>query len=108
MVLFIQADFDEARSADKTLPRQSGFNNTVNAIEAGAKLLGKPVLLVHGDEHFFSVGPLLNVKGKPIPGATNLMLFGETEIHGVRVTVDPDSPGVFGFTPMIIPENISN
>lgn len=108
MVMFLQADFDEARFPNKNMPRQSGFNNTLNAIEAGARLLGKPVLLIHGDEHFFSVGPLLNVRGKPIPGVTNLMLYGESQIHGVKVTVDPDSAGVFGFVPLIVPENITD
>lgn len=107
LVLFLQADFDESRSADKTLPRQSGFINTLNAIEAGAKAFGKPVLLIHGDEHFFSVGPLLNAKGKPIRGVTNLMVWGETEIHGVKVTVDPDSPGVFTFGSILVPENMT-
>jgi hypothetical protein len=107
LVLFIQADFDESRLANKSLPRESGFTGTLNAIEAGAKLLGRPVLLVHGDEHYFSVGPLLNSKGKPIPGVTNLMLFGETEIHGVKITVDPDSAGVFSYTPVLIKGNVS-
>lgn len=106
LVIFIQADFDESRLPNKTLPRESGFIGTLNAIEAGAKLLSRPVLLVHGDEHYFSAGPLLNAKGKPIPGVTNLMLFGETEIHGVKITVDPDSAGVFGFTPIIVRENL--
>ncbi len=107
-VMFIQADFDESRLPTKALPRESGFWGTLNAIEAGAKLLGKPVLLVHGDEHYFSVSPLLNARGKPIPGVTNLMGWGETEIHGVRVTVEPDTAHVFGFSSIIVPENITN
>ncbi len=107
LVLVMQADFDESRLANKEMPRQSGFNGVLNAIEAGAKAFGKPVLLVHGDEHYFSVGPLYNGKGKPIPGVINLMLYGETEIHGVKILVDPDSPGVFGFVPVIIRENLA-
>lgn len=106
LVIFMQADFDESRLADKSLPRQAGFHGVLNAIEAGVKALDKPVLLIHGDEHFLSIGPLMNAKGKPIAGVTNLMLWGETEIQGVKVTVDPDSPGVFGFTSIIVPENI--
>lgn len=108
LVMFIQADFDEGRLATKALPRESGFHGTLNAIEAGAKLLGRPVLLIHGDEHFFSVGPLLNAKGKVIPGVTNLMSWGEGEIHGVRVSVDPDTTHVFGFSSVIVPENLAN
>jgi hypothetical protein len=106
LVLFMQADFDESRIADGSLPRQSGFMRTLDAIEAGAKSFGRPVLLVHGDEHYFSVNPLRNAKGKPIPGVTTVMTYGEGLIHGLTISVDPDSPGVFGFTPVIVPENL--
>lgn len=41
------------RSVSRVLPRQSGFVRTLDAMETGAKLFGKPVLLDHGDEHFF-------------------------------------------------------
>jgi hypothetical protein len=26
-------------------------------------------------------------------------------VHGMRVIVDPDMPGVFSFAPLIVPEN---
>jgi hypothetical protein len=26
-------------------------------------------------------------------------------VHAMRVLVDPDMPGVFGFLPLIVPEN---
>jgi hypothetical protein len=105
MVIFMQAEFDEARLPNGTMPRQSGFVRTLDAIEAGAAAFGKPLLLVHGDQHYFSVQPLRNSRGQPIPGVNSLMVYGETLVHGVRVTVDPDSPGVFGFIPLLIPEN---
>jgi hypothetical protein len=31
--------------------------------------------------------------------------MGERLVHAVRVLVDPDSAGVFGFVPLIVPEN---
>jgi hypothetical protein len=105
LLMFIQADFDESRLANKSLPRESGFFGTLNAIEAGVKLLGRPMMLVHGDEHYFSVKPLLNAKGKPIPGVTDLMNWGEGEVHGTRITIDPDTAHVFGFSSIIVPEN---
>jgi hypothetical protein len=105
LVLFLQADFDESRLADGTVPRQSGFLRTIDAIERGAAAFGRPVLLIHGDEHHLSVGPLRNNKGKPIPGVTNLMVMGEIQVHAVRVVVDPDSPSVFAFQPILVPEN---
>jgi hypothetical protein len=32
-------------------------------------------------------------------------LFGDPLIHAVRILVDPDMPGVFGFLPLIVAEN---
>jgi hypothetical protein len=105
VVMFVQAEFDESRFQNGAMPRQSGFTNTLDAIEAGAKSFGKPVLLIHGDEHYFSIAPLRNSKGKPIPGVNKLMVYGDTLVHAVRVFVDPDGDSVFGFMPLIVPEN---
>jgi hypothetical protein len=105
MVIFMQAEFDESRFPNGAMPRQSGFVHTLDAIEAGAAMFAKPVLLIHGDEHYSSIQPLKNSKGLPIPGVNTLMVYGETLVHGVRVLVDPDSAGVFGFVPLILPEN---
>jgi hypothetical protein len=105
IVIFMQAEFDESRFPNGAMPRQSGFVHTLDAIETGATMFGKPVLLIHGDEHYFSIQPLKNSKGSPIPGVNTLMVYGDTLVHGVRVLVDPDSAGVFGFVPLIIPEN---
>jgi hypothetical protein len=105
VVIFMQAEFDESRFPNGAMPRQSGFLHTLDAIEAGATMFQRPVLLIHGDEHYFSIQPLRNSTGRPIPGVNKLMVYGDTLVHGVRVVVDPDSAGVFGFAPLIIPEN---
>lgn len=105
VVLFMQAEFNEARFPNGAMPRQSGFTRLLDAIEAGATSFGKPVLLIHGDEHYFSIAPLRNSKGKPIPGVNKLMVYGDKLVHAVRVLVDPDSSHVFGFVPLIVPEN---
>lgn len=105
VVMFVQAEFDESRFPNGAMPRQSGFVRTLDAIEAGAKDFGKPVLLIHGDEHYFSIAPLKNSKGKPIPGVNKLMVYGDTLVHAVRVFVDPDGDSVFGFMPLIVPDN---
>lgn len=65
----------------------------------------KPVLVINGDEHVIELTPLKNSQGKPIPNVLRLMVYGDGDVHAVRVIVDPDSAGVFGFVPMIIPEN---
>jgi hypothetical protein len=88
------------------MPRQSGFTGVLDAIERGARAFGKPVLVVNGDEHFIELKPMQNSRGKPIPNVLKLMVYGEDDVHAVRVIVDPDSPGVFGFVPLIVPENV--
>ena len=106
MVLSWQADVqDVTQKWQGDMPRVSGFVNTVNAVERGAKAFGKPVLVIHGDEHVFQVGRFLNAKYKPIPNVLRLEVMGAEDVHAVRVVVDPDSPGVFGFVPLLVPEN---
>lgn len=107
VVIFTQAEFDQARLPNGSMPRQSGFTNVLDAIEKGAAAFGKPVLVVNGDEHFIELKPLKNSRGKPIPNVLKLMVYGEDDVHAVRVIVDPDSAGVFGFVPLIVPENLA-
>lgn len=106
-VIFMQAEFDQARFPNGSMPRQSGFTHVLDAIEAGAKEFGKPVLVINGDEHFIELTPLRNSRGKPIPNVLRLMVYGDGDVHAIRVLVDPDSAGVFGFVPLIIPENLN-
>jgi hypothetical protein len=106
VVVFTQAEFDQARFPNGSMPRQSGFANVLDAIERGAHAFGKPVLVVNGDEHFIELKPMRNSRGRPIANVLKLMVYGENDVHAVRVIVDPDSPGVFGFVPLIVPENV--
>ena len=106
VVLSWQADVQDVRQKwQGDMPRVSGFVNTVNAVERGAKAFGKPVLVILGDEHEFQVGRFLNAKYKAIPNVLRLEVMGAEDVHAVRVVVDPDSPGVFGFIPLLVPEN---
>ena len=106
VVLAWQADVQDIKQKwPGEMPRASGFVNTVNAVEQGARAFGKPVLVIHGDEHEFQVGRFVNAKMLPIPNVMRLEVMGEAHVHAVRVLVDPDSPGVFGFVPLIVPEN---
>lgn len=107
VVIFTQAEFDQARFPDGSMPRQSGFTNVLDAIERNARAFGRPVLVVNGDEHFIELKPMRGSNGKPIPNVLKLMVYGEHDVHAVRVIVDPDSPGVFGFVPLIVPENVA-
>lgn len=106
VVLVTQAEFDQARFPNGSMPRQSGFINVLDAIARGAKAFGKPVLLVNGDEHFIELKPLRDTKGEAIPNVLKLMVYGDKDVQAIRVIVDPDTAGVFGFVPLIVPENL--
>ena len=87
------------------MPLASGHVDTVRALDRGTKSFGKAVLVIHGDEHEFEVQGLVGTDYKRIPNAWRMQVMGENYIHGVKVTVDPETPGVFGYTPIIVPEN---
>ena len=64
------------------------------------------LVIVHGDQHRFIVDKPLMQNGKLIYNATRLMVYGETEVQGVLVTVDPDDADVFSFRSLTVPENL--
>jgi hypothetical protein len=38
---------------------------------------------------------------------TRLEVYGDEQVQAVRITVDPSDPAVFGFMPIIVPENFN-
>ena len=105
LVIAAQADLHDIQQRWPAVPSASGFIGTLRAIERGSKAFGAPVLYVHGDEHRFVIDRMLGTNLKPIPHVTRLQVYGAAQVHGVVVDVDPSRPGVFGFTPLIVPEN---
>lgn len=64
-----------------------GHRNTREALAEGARRFGRPVLLLHGDSHFF-------LEDRPAPDAPNLtrvLVPGARDVRAVQVTVDPAS-----------------
>jgi len=105
LVIMAQADLYDIRQQYPAVPSASGFLGTIKAFERGAKTFGGPVLYVHGDEHRFVIDRMVGTDLKPIPHTMRLQVYGAKEVHGVLVTVDPETTGVFSFTPIIVPEN---
>ncbi len=85
--------------------RSAGFRATLAAIGAGARAFGGPVLLIHGDSHRFIVDQAMMDIAPDLDNVTRLQVFGDSEVHAVRILVDPAAPGVFTFQPMMIPGN---
>jgi len=62
-------------------------------------------LLVHGDHHVLELESFKDASMRPVPNTFRLQVPGDSLVHAVRILVDPDAPGVFGFVPLIVPEN---
>lgn len=102
VVIAWQANVHPAVATPKS---SEAFKDMISSVERGASRFRRPILIVYGDYHDFMVSRFNNVDGRPIHGVTKMMVYGDTHVHAVRVTVDPNSPGVFGFIPLIVREN---
>ena len=88
---------------------EEGFRDTFFALEDEAIVYGRPVLLIHGDSHELHIDkPLLGARtGLVIDTLLRLEVPGSTDVHWVRVRVNPAKPGLFSFEPEDIPEHRS-
>jgi hypothetical protein len=105
VALFFQAEAFNHDAVEKE-GRESGFRLFLATVEEEAKRFGKPVLLVHADEHRYRYEPKMKFPGgEKLDNVTRLETFGAGDIHAVQVVVDPGSTAVFLPGPLIVPEN---
>lgn len=85
-----------------------GFYDFLAALEKEVIRFGKPVLLAHGDSHYFRYDkPLVNRKNKRrIENFTRLESFGARDVHWVRVIVNPKDPNIFQIRQEIVDDNL--
>ena len=85
-------------------PAPSGFRDFLTALEAEVLAFGPPVVLVHGDTHYFRLDkPLFRAGGtQSLPHFTRVETFGTPNGHWVRATIDPADPQVFQFRPELV------
>lgn len=102
----------------------TGFEDFLVALEQETRKFGRPVVLVHGDSHYFRID-------KPLPSAlpsevlatdfpfvmtwdsseprlenfTRVETFGNPNTHWLKATIDTNNPNVFTFEPMIVDKN---
>lgn len=94
-VIGIQAnmfEFDWNAEKDETWLRHSGFTNIGNAIIDNAVKFGKPVLLVYGDSHIYTVGQPFPTKAKNV---VSLEVPGDKDMNAVEVVIDPEAAQPF-------------
>ena len=102
----------------------TGFEDFLVLLEKETRKFAKPVVLVHGDSHYFRID-------KPLPSAlpsevlntefpfvmpwdssvprlenfTRVETFGNPNTHWLKATIDKNSPSVFSFEQMIVDKN---
>jgi hypothetical protein len=99
---------------------RAGFNEFWSLLQDETIAFGKPVLLVHGDTHYFRVDYPLHSSApecqsgthdvRPIycriHNLTRVEVFGAPYHHWVQVTVDPNDPSVFTVRPRLVEANL--
>jgi hypothetical protein len=92
-------------SGDSLKMARAGFQEILETLERQTLAFGKPVVLAHGDTHYFRVDKPGLVKRRFIANFTRVENFGPGRVHWVEVTVDPKSKNLFTFKPVIVEAN---
>ncbi len=108
IVINIQANprFDVKKDAD---PSKDGYRDFRAVLEKETLAFkGKPVILVHGDSHYFRIDkPLYSSKSRRrIENFTRVETFGSPDVHWLLATVDYSNPNLFIFEPRIVKSNM--
>ena len=84
-----------------------GFNELLRTLEEQTVAFDKPVVLVHGDSHYFRIDkPLVSPNtGRRLEYFTRVETFGHPDVHWLRVSVDERDPNVFTFRPQMVRKN---
>ena len=84
---------------------REGFVEFLTALENRVKAYGKPVVLAHGDSHYFRIDqpPIMNERF--LKNFTRVETYGSGNVHWIRVNVDPRSEQVFSFEQEIVEAN---
>ena len=99
---WVDAAFDEAearRAPGVLLLLQAeplatpGFQAVRDRIVERSRAFGRPVLLVHGDEHRYEQERAY----AGVPNLTRLETYGDTAVDWLRLTIDPRDPAVFSW-----------
>jgi predicted phosphodiesterase len=106
-ILFVmQANpFPERGSTNRIHP---GFRPMIELLQRETVAFGRPVVLVHGDSHYFRIDKPLVHPGsrRRIENFTRVETFGNPDVHWIRGNVNPRSRDVFSFRPEIVPGNV--
>lgn len=90
---------------DQSVADRQGYEDFLAALETRAQAYGKPVVLAHGDSHYFRVDKPRLLNQRFLGNVTRVETFGAGNVHWIRVSVDPRSEQVFSFQQEIVEGN---
>jgi len=76
-------------------PHRAGFEAVIQALRRLSLRFAGPVLLAHGDGHFFVVDRPLASESPPVGNLLRVQSWGEPLSGWIRIDVDPARTGVF-------------
>ena len=89
LVFSMQADVFESKSNGEDFPGHSGFRSSIgDTLLPLAAESAIPVLLIHGDSHFFRFDQPFSLQKKRLKNLTRLIVPGASDVRAVHVTVD--------------------
>jgi hypothetical protein len=100
VVMQANPDFEggEARKLSSRPGYLDGYAEFRTQLAREAKAFGKPVVIVHGDTHYYRIDkPLKDEAGTPVANATRLETFGSPGLGWVKVSIEPNDLAVFRF-----------
>lgn len=91
-------------------PQRSGYSDFLSALERETVAFEMPVVLVHGDTHYFRIDkPMFSsASRRMVENFTRVETFGVPDVHWVRAIVDPKDPNLFTFKPEIVRKNLAD
>ena len=107
-----RAPLRDPRTLLASTGRPDGFTNFLRALRAETIAFRRPVVMVHGDSHYFRIDqPLQDEQGRRVENFIRLETPGDNaqngnnDVHWVKVAVDPSSREVFSFELQVVPGN---
>jgi hypothetical protein len=107
-----RAPVRDPKTLAQTDGQPDGFRELLVALRDETTAFRRPVVLVHGDSHYFRIDkPLLDAQGRRLENFTRVETFGDhqengdNDVHWLKVEVSPGTREVFAYQPQIVPGN---
>ncbi len=108
IIFFYQADM--FYTPTQAVKEDSGYRDTLHAFSKNAQEFKGPILLIHGDSHRLIIDqPLKTVDQKyTLENVLRLQVMGAEQVQAIKVDVNPRSAQPFGFTPILLRQNMNH